>query len=81
MFSIDLRESIIPFCLLLIVNQFKRMTTGEMIEVLDITEKTITDLKNVLPAGEYKIIRMERMRSESPGFRLGIEKIAPRQRR
>jgi hypothetical protein len=74
MFSIDLRETIIPFSLLQIVNQFKRMTVGATIEILGIEEDIISDLKCVLPVGTFELVDAETMNTDSPYFRLLLKK-------
>ena len=74
MFSIDLRETIIPFSLLQIVNQFKRMTVGATMEILGIEEDIISDLKCVLPVGRFELVDAEIMNTDSPYFRLRLKK-------
>ncbi|MGB5985292.1 MAG: hypothetical protein WBG37_08295 [Desulfobacterales bacterium] len=75
MFSIDLRKTIIPFSLLQIVNHFKRMQTGDTIEVLGIEEDIIADLKNVLPGGKFELLDVESMNTDKHYFRLWLKKI------
>ncbi len=74
MFSIDLRETIIPFSLLQIVNQFKRMKIGETMEILGVEKNIISDLKSVLPAGKFELVDAETMNTDSPYFRLRLKK-------
>lgn len=74
MFSIDLRETIIPFSLLQIANHFKRMETGETMEIRGIEEDIISDLKRVLPVRTFELRKTETFTSDSPYFRLRLTK-------
>ena len=74
MFSIDLRETIIPFSLLQIVREFKQMKTGADMAILGIEKAIIADLKNVLPTGKFKLLDVEPMEADSPYFRLRLKK-------
>lgn len=74
MFSIDLRETIIPFSLLQIAHQFKRMETGESLEILGIEEDIISDLKRVLPVETFELRKIETFNSDSPYFRLRLKR-------
>lgn len=75
MFSIDLRETIIPFSLLQIVRQFKRMETGATIRILGIEKTIIHDLRSVLPKGKFKMLEVEPMDRKSPYYQLKLKKI------
>jgi hypothetical protein len=75
MYTFDLSEAIIPFSLLQIVSQFKRMKTGETMEVSGVAEDIIPDLMSVLPAGKFELIGTEAMSADSSRFRLRFKKI------
>ncbi len=75
MYTFDLSEAIIPFSLLQIVSQFKRMKTGETMEVLGVAEDIIPDLISVLPAGKFELMGTETMSADSSSFRLRFNKI------
>ncbi|MGD8834626.1 MAG: hypothetical protein PVJ84_08315 [Desulfobacteraceae bacterium] len=75
MYTFDLSEAIIPFSLLQIVSQSKRMKTGETMEVSGVAEDIIPDLMSVLPAGKFELIENEAMSADSPNFRLRFKKI------
>ncbi len=74
MFSIDLRETIIPFSLLQIVNQFKHMKIGETMEILGIEEDIISELKRLLPMGKFELENTETMNNDYPYFQLRLKK-------
>ncbi len=76
MVTIDLSETIIPFSLLQIVSEFKRMKTGETVEILGVDEDIIPDLMNVLPAFKFELIGTESMSADSSNFRLRFKKKA-----
>jgi TusA-related sulfurtransferase len=75
MYTFDLSEAIIPFSLLQIVSQFKRMKTGETLEILEVDEDIIPDLMSVLPAFKFELIETEAMSADSFKFKLRFKKI------
>ncbi|MEJ2158094.1 MAG: hypothetical protein P8X96_22430 [Desulfobacteraceae bacterium] len=74
--AIDLREAIFPFSLLQIINLFKRMKTGETMEILGMDEDILPDLTAILPAGQFELIGTEAMRADSSISRLRLKKIS-----
>jgi TusA-related sulfurtransferase len=74
MYTIDLSETIIPFSLLHIINQFKRVKSGETVEIVGVDKDIIPDLTNVLPAFQFKLIETEAMNAERSNFRLRFKK-------
>lgn len=77
---IDLRETIIPFSLLEIINQFKKMRRGDTMEILGIERDIIPDLKRILPAGAYRLSNADIMNADSLYFRLWITKTQDQQK-
>ncbi len=75
MYTIDLSEAIVPFCLLQIVNQLKCMKTGETMEISGVEEDIIPDLMSVLPAFKFELIGTEAMSADSSDYRLRFKKI------
>jgi TusA-related sulfurtransferase len=75
MYTFDLSEAIIPFSLLQIVSQFKRMKSGEILEVSGVAEDIIPDLMSVLPSGKFELIGTEAMSAGNHRFRLRFKKI------
>lgn len=75
MYTIDLSEAIIPFSLLQIVSQFKRMKAGETMEILGVDEDIIPDLMSVLPAFNFELIGTESMSADSFKFKLRFKKV------
>jgi hypothetical protein len=72
--TIDLSEAIISFSLLKIINRFKRMKTGETIEILGVDENILPDLKSILPEGKFELIGTEAMCADSSYSRLRLKK-------
>ena len=77
---IDLRETIIPFSLLEIINQFKQMRQGDTMEILGIERDIVPDLKRVLPSGAYRMSNADIMNADSLYFRLWITKTHDQQK-
>jgi hypothetical protein len=74
-YAIDLRQTIITFSLLQIINQFKRMRTGEAMEISGVEKNIIPDLKSVLPPGTYELTDTGTVPDDSPYLRLRLKKI------
>lgn len=72
--TIDLRETVIPFSLLKIAYHFKRMKTGDVMEIIGTDREVIRDLKSVLPAGNYKLRIVDIAGTTDPYFELHIKK-------
>jgi TusA-related sulfurtransferase len=75
MYAIDLRQTIIPFSFLKILNQFKRMRPTETMEIIGLEENSFSDLKQVLPAGTFEVTDIVPMEAGNPFFRLQLKKI------
>ena len=75
MYAIDLRQTIIPFSFLKIINQFKRMWPTETMEIIGLEENSFSDLKRVLPVGTFEVTDIVPMETDSPFFRLQLKKI------
>jgi TusA-related sulfurtransferase len=68
MTTFDLRESIIPFSLLQISNHFKRMKSGEVVDIICPDATVEKDLQCILPRREYEIFLLDQAVSEINGF-------------
>jgi len=74
MHTFDLRNTIIPFSLLRIINLFKGMNPGDTIEVLWSDPDMPSDLLKVLPADTHEVILLEETKGNDPGFRMRLKK-------
>jgi TusA-related sulfurtransferase len=74
MLSFDLRESIISFSLLEITYHFKKMRSGEVMEIWGADESTISRLKNMLPTNSYTIKWVEVENAPNPATKVEIIK-------
>jgi len=74
MHTFDLRNTIIPFSLLRIINLFKGMSPGDTIEVLWSDPSMPSDLLKVLPADTHTVIMLKEIQGDDPGFRMRLKK-------
>jgi len=70
-----LRESIIPFSLLQISNHFKRMKSGEVVDIICPDATTEKDLHCILPRRQFEIFLMDPASTESNVFFIRLRKI------
>ena len=73
--TFDLRESIIPFALLQINNYFKRMKSGDVIEILCFDACIEQDLKRILPRLAYETHSKIRSTSGPTEFAIHLQKV------
>ena len=78
MVTFDLRETVIPFLLLRIINHFKRMIPGEVCEILCCDKSTEKDIKRILPRREYECLEVGPSGLIRGGFCFRLRKIRPR---
>ena len=74
MHTFDLRNTIIPFSLLRIINLFKKMGPGETMEVLWCDPSMPSDLLKVLPGNDHEVVMLEEIKGDEPGFRMQLKK-------
>ena len=72
--AFDLRDTIIPFSLLQITNHFKRMATGEVLEIIGCDDGILSDLKRLLPASEFELTDIRALGEDTSEFRLRLRK-------
>jgi TusA-related sulfurtransferase len=70
-YSLDLRNTIIPFALLDATEAFRQLKSGETIEILVGDPDTQGDLLKVLPSSLYELIEIRR---EESFFRIFLKK-------
>ena len=73
--TFDLRETIISFSLLQLTNHFKKMNSGDMVEIFYSDQSLLEDLKRLLPERSYEFVRIEKINAERPDFRIELKKI------
>lgn len=72
--SFNLRDTIIPFSLLQIVNHFQQMKSGEEIEIIGNDQGIESDIKKILPSSEYRVVADDKQQDNSRNFRLRLKK-------
>ena len=73
--TFDLRETIVSFSLLQLTNHFKKMNSGDMVEIFYSDQSLLEDLKRLLPERSYEFIRIEKIDAERTEFRIELKKI------
>lgn len=73
--TFDLRETIISFSLLQLTNHFKKMNSGDRVEIFCSDESIPEDLKRLLPEQSCEFIRIEKIHEASPDIRIELKKI------
>ncbi len=51
----DLRDTIVPFTLLEVINHFNGMACGDRMEILSDDTASIADLRSILPPGAFEL--------------------------
>ena len=75
--TLDLRNAIVPFSLLKVIQALKMMGPGERLEVFWSDPDTPADLFKVLPDSAYDLIRREEIRDGEPSYRIILAKKQP----
>jgi TusA-related sulfurtransferase len=74
---LDLRNQIIPFCLLKASNAFKVLDKGEILEFLWSDPNSFADLLKILPSDSYELISVHDLKGKQSGLRIKVRKINP----
>ena len=75
--TFDLRDTIIPFSLLQITNQFRRMAPGDKLEIIGCDDGTLADLRRLLPASEFELSDTRTQGSDNTDFCVRLRKTTP----
>jgi len=73
----DLRNAIVPFSLLKVIQALKMMGPGETLEVFWSDPDTPADLFKVLPDSAYDLISLEEIGDGEPSYRITLAKKQP----
>jgi TusA-related sulfurtransferase len=74
--SFDLRQAIIPFSLLEITNHFKRMESGDVMEIIGSDADITTIVNRILPLSQCEILRNERYGTDGLNILVRLRKKA-----
>ena len=75
--TLDLRNAIVPFSLLKVIQALKMMDPGETLEVFWSDPDTPADLFKVLPDSAYDLINFEEIGDGEPSYRITLAKKQP----
>lgn len=78
MVTIDIRETLIPFSLLEIINAFQNLQPGDEVEILaggsSLDRATVGDILRILPEADYDVVSRGGSGSADPVTRLRLRK-------
>jgi TusA-related sulfurtransferase len=75
--TLDLRNAIVPFSLLKVIQALKMMDPGETLEVFWSDPNTPADLFKVLPDSAYALISLKEIGPGEPSYRITLAKKQP----
>ncbi len=78
--TLDLRNAIVPFSLLKVIQALKMMGPGETLEVFWSDPDTPADLFKVLPDSAYDLISLEEIGDGEPSYKITLAKKQPEKR-
>jgi len=73
--SFDLRETLIPFSMLQVVNHFAKMKIGDEMEIIGDDAEIYQDIKSILPVSVYEFVSEEFEIPRHGEFRIILRKI------
>jgi TusA-related sulfurtransferase len=76
-FSLDIRDTILPFSLLEISCLFQKMKVGSVIEILTNSQNVLSDLKLILHQYDYNISQRNVMIDNQPSIQIFLKKKRP----
>jgi len=77
MLSLDLRNLIIPFCLLKASNAFRSLENGDVLEILCNDPENISNLMKIIPSDVCELISVKDLDGTEPGLKVRLKKINP----
>jgi len=75
--TLDLRNAIVPFSLLKVIQALKTMGSGETLEIFCSDPETPADLFKVLPDSAYDLISFEEIGDGEPAYKITLAKKQP----
>jgi len=77
MVSLDLRNMIIPFCLLKASNAFRLLEQDEVLEIICNDPENIPNLMKIIPPNECQLISVEDLEGTESTLKVRLKKINP----
>ncbi len=77
MLSLDLRNMIIPFCLLKASNAFRSLKQDDVLEILCNDPENISNLMKIIPSDACELISVEDLEGTESTIKIRLKKINP----
>lgn len=74
MVSLDLRNLIVPFCLLKASNAFRLLKKDDVLEILFSDTENLTNLMKILPSDSYELISAKDIEGSDSGLKVRLRK-------
>ena len=75
MVRLDLRNLIIPFCLLKVSNAFLSLEKGDILEILCNDQENFKNLLKIIPSDSCELISVKDLDEEESGWKARLKKI------
>jgi len=77
MVSLDLRNLIIPFCLLKVSNAFRSLKKDDVLEILFSDTENLKNLMKILPSDSCELISAKDLEGTELGLKVRLRKCNP----
>jgi TusA-related sulfurtransferase len=77
MLTLDLRNLILPFCLLKASNAFRSLKKDDVLEILYSDTENLSNLIKIIPSQTCELISAEVLEGPEPGLKVRLRKIHP----
>ena len=77
MVSLDLRNLIVPFCLLKASNAFRLLKKDDVLEILCSDTENLMNLMKIFPSDSYELISAKNLEGPASGLKVLLKKINP----
>ena len=74
MVSLDLRNLIIPFCLLKVSNAFRSLKRDDVLEILCSDMENLKNLMKIIPPGSCELLSTQVLEGPGSGLRIRLRK-------
>lgn len=74
MVSLDLRNLIIPFCLLKVSNTFRSLKKDDVLEILFSDKENLTNLMKIIPPDSCELLSVKDLEELESGLRVRLRK-------
>ena len=74
MVSLDLRNLIIPFCLLKVSNAFRSLKKDDVLEILFSDTENLKNILKIIPPGSCELLSTQDLERPESGLRIRLRK-------